>query len=144
MTDEEWNKSYARCLGMYLEGHATGEDDDRGQPVTDDDFVLLLNCHHEPIAFVLSSLPAGTSWRVVIDTSQPQSGGTEKPGLPSGEKFPLQARSLVLLVRQNGAEARADSRTQAAHRIPQGADATADAGANLPAATNLPAAAAKG
>jgi glycogen operon protein len=52
MTDEEWSKSYARCLGLYLEGGATGEDDEKGEPVKDDDFVLLINSSYEPIPFV--------------------------------------------------------------------------------------------
>ncbi len=107
MTDEEWNQSHARCLGLYLEGHPTGEDDERGRPVTDDDFVLLLNGDHEPIAFMLPSLPAGSSWQVIMDTSRPQSSASEGDVLGGGEKFALQARSLVLMVRQIGAQARA-------------------------------------
>jgi len=126
MTDQEWNQSYARCLGLYLEGHATGEDDDRGQPVTDDDFVLLINSHHEPIAFMLPMLSAGDSWQTVIDTSQPQDNKTSFPG---GGKFPLQARSLSLLVRQIGPQAKEASPAQAAHWIPPIAETQPEAAA---------------
>ncbi|HTY55026.1 MAG TPA: glycogen debranching protein GlgX [Candidatus Binataceae bacterium] len=117
MTDEEWNQSYARCLGVYLEGHPTGEDDERGRTIIDDDFVLLLNGHYEPVPFTLPSPPAGTAWQVIMDTFQPQS---EKSNgrFRGGEKYPLQARSLVLLVRESGAS-KNDSRAQATHWITQ-------------------------
>ncbi len=95
MTDEEWHQSRARCLGLYLEGNATNEDDDRGRPVVDDDFVLLLNSHHEPIPFLLPRLQAGNTWRVVLDTSR--SNTVHAGSFQGAEQFPLQARSLALL-----------------------------------------------
>jgi len=117
MTDEEWNQSYARCLGLYLAGHATGEDDDRGRPLTDDDFVLLINAHHEPIPFTLPPLLERTSWSVLVDTAKPQpnQGAASVHG---AQKFPLEARSLVLLVRQGGSVSNGDS----SERIRQGND----------------------
>ena len=65
MTEQDWRSPYARCLGMLVPG--------------EEDLLLLLNAHHEPVAF---SLPPG-EWSVVIDTA---AGGP-----------PVQAHSLVLL-----------------------------------------------
>src|SRR5438876_11306220 len=53
MTTEEWDKDFARCLGVYLAGAALGETDARGNPVGDGDFVVLFNAHHEPLPFRL-------------------------------------------------------------------------------------------
>jgi isoamylase len=98
MTDEEWNKSSARCLGLYLEGDATGEDDERGEPVKDDDFVLLINSYYESIPFVLPALPPASSWHIAIDTSRPCIRSDSSGHSRGTEKFLLQSRSLVLLV----------------------------------------------
>jgi isoamylase len=97
MTGEEWQKSDARCLGLYLQGSATNEDDDRGRPIVDDDFVLLLSNHHEPIPFALPRLQAGDAWRVILDTSR--SSAVIDAFFQDGERFPLQAGSLALLTK---------------------------------------------
>ena len=95
MTDEEWRQSDARCLGLYLQGDATNEDDDRGRPVIDDDFVLLLNSHHEAIPFLLPRLGDPDAWQVVLDTARANGDALHQ----GAEQFPLQARSLTLLTR---------------------------------------------
>ena len=109
MTDDEWTNSFARCLGMFLAGGALGEDDDRGQPLLDDDFILLLNGHHEQIDFAIPKLPAPGVWTVVIDTSWTNAGATEQRTFSSGAQFPLQGRSLALLIRSQQALPTADS-----------------------------------
>jgi isoamylase len=95
MTDEEWHQSEGRCLGLYLQGNATNEDDDQGQPVLDDDFILMLNGHHEPIPFLLPRLEERDAWQVVLDTARANDDALHD----GAERFPLQPRSLVLLTR---------------------------------------------
>ncbi len=109
MTDDEWNSSFARCLGMYLAGDALGEDDDRGEPLVDDDFILLLNAHHEPIEFVIPELPPAGAWQVVIDTSSDDAGSMDQRTFCGGTKFPLQGRSLALLTRPRTSARTSDS-----------------------------------
>ena len=96
MSEEHWQTGHARCLGMYLSGHAIDEPDERGGRVTDDDFLLLMNAHHEEIGFVLPSFEANKRWGVVFDTAQAESG--EQRFFRPGENFPLAARSLALLI----------------------------------------------
>jgi glycogen operon protein len=98
MTDEEWNQSSARCLGMFLAGDAIGEDDLRGRPVADDDFLLLLNSHHERIDFVIPRLPSRASWAVMLDTSRDDGGSGDQRMFDAGDLFPLERRSLALLI----------------------------------------------
>ncbi len=95
MTDEQWHQSEARCLGLYLKGDTTNEDDDRGRPVVDDDFVLLLNSHHEKIPFLLPALEDGDAWRIALDTAS----ATTDAFFQGAEQFPLEARSLALLTK---------------------------------------------
>lgn len=97
MTDEEWDKSFARCLGVYLAGRALGDRDERGRPVTDDNFLLLVNAYHEAIDFHLPAISGRDQWQVLLDTCAghgPRLGGVHD----AETTYPLQGRSLVLLL----------------------------------------------
>ena len=96
MSEDQWQHEHARCLGMYLSGHAIDEPDERGRRVIDDDFLLLLNAHHEDIAFMLPAYDGDRKWGVVLDTARGDAG--EQRYIKPGEVFPLTARSLALLV----------------------------------------------
>ncbi|MDF1615770.1 glycogen debranching protein GlgX [Desulfurivibrio dismutans] len=99
MSDEEWSHEFARCLGIFLAGQAMAEEDERGRPVRDDSFLLLINAHHEEIPFTIPELPPAKLWQVELDTFWP--GGAEPASgrfLRPGEQFPLAPRSLALLV----------------------------------------------
>jgi len=96
MTDEEWQQSFARCLGVALTGDALDDVDERGQPVRDNNFLLLLNAHHEEIAFVLPAPHSALDWSLEFDTSR--NGGLSRAGVfRPGQAYPLQGRSVVLL-----------------------------------------------
>jgi isoamylase len=96
MTDVEWNQSSARCLGAQLSGRGLAERDDRGDPVTDDDVLLLLNAHDDRIPFRLPN--DGRAWTVAVDTAYAE-GIQDAPAVSPGVEYPLQGRSLVLLTR---------------------------------------------
>jgi glycogen operon protein len=87
MTEQDWKLPFARCLGMLMVGQRLAERDEHGNPILDDDLLLLLNAHHDAVEFVL---PEG-AWVVRLDTSA--------NALSPGKTYPLQARSLVLLAR---------------------------------------------
>jgi glycogen operon protein len=71
MSDEEWGLGWVRCLGMLLNGDTIGEVDESGEPVKDDTFLIMLNCHHEPIKFFVPTPPDSDKWEIVIDTNDP-------------------------------------------------------------------------
>jgi len=108
MTDDEWNNESARCLGVFLSGKLE-EQAERGEPVTDQDFLLLMNAHHEPIPFLLPAPPTGVGWVGLVDTSSPTS---DSPGrlYEPGSSYQLQARSLALLVGREPGHVRAVER----------------------------------
>jgi glycogen operon protein len=86
MKDEDWKLPFARCLGVLMVGQRLAERDERGNPVADDDLLLLLNAHHESIDFALP----GEGWELVLSTAE---------GLVRGATYSLQGRSLALLAR---------------------------------------------
>jgi isoamylase len=96
MTVEEWEKDFARSLGMWLNGEGLPETDIRGRPLHDDSFLVLFNAHHDKIDFTLPQLPEGWGWRADVDTWFDE--GTPSPDLatPQGP-YPLQGRSLAIL-----------------------------------------------
>ena len=96
MTDQEWNQDFARSIAVYLAGEAMDETDRRGRPLRDDNFLLLLNAHHETIPFTLPQFRPGATWQVLLDTAFEQ--GLAVDGRFSGSaRYELQGRSLALL-----------------------------------------------
>jgi glycogen operon protein len=99
MTDEEWNQSFARCLGVFLAGEGIEEYDERGRIITDGDGIILFNSHHESIPFKIPEVGEPDGWRMLLDTSVDQINGGEGRHWRAGEVFDLKARSLALLYR---------------------------------------------
>ncbi|HET9763495.1 MAG TPA: glycogen debranching enzyme GlgX, partial [Casimicrobiaceae bacterium] len=97
MTDQEWGQAFVRCLGMCLAGLALEEVDERGRAVVDDDLLVLLNAHHEEIPFALPALAEGNGWQAILDTHY-DSGFAPDVRHQPGEQYPLQGRSVALLV----------------------------------------------
>ncbi|MGA9370125.1 MAG: glycogen debranching protein GlgX, partial [Steroidobacteraceae bacterium] len=95
MTEADWGLPFARCLGLYLAGAAIERRDRRGRLVTDNNFVLLYNAHHEPIPFQLSVPLADKVWWTVLDTAADAPFAQQR--LEPATPYPLQGRSLALL-----------------------------------------------
>jgi isoamylase len=112
MTDEEWTNDFARCLGVSLSGRAADEVDERGQPIHDDNFLLLMNAHHEEIPFVVPEAPSGSGWFAILDTSC-QTTRNPDAYYAAASKYPLQARSLALLVEREPDRLRRTDRRRA-------------------------------
>ena len=97
MSEDEWNLSFARCLGVYLSGEAFGEMDAQGRHLKDDDFLLLINAHHEAIPFRLPEIRPGDRWHCLIDTLH-DVRAHDLGQWPSGHRYDLEGRSLALFV----------------------------------------------
>jgi glycogen operon protein len=97
MTDAEWNQDFARCLGVSLSRQAVDDADERGQRIQGDNFLLLMNAHYEEIPFVVPAPPSNSGWIAMIDSACQT---TNRPDgfYATGSTYPLQARSLALLV----------------------------------------------
>lgn len=95
MTDEMWHKSCG-CLGIAIPGSGLKERDFHGDPVEDDDFLLLLNTHSEPHSFVIPMLSGIDVWLPLLDTARDSS--SELDAFSGGDVYPLHSRSLALLI----------------------------------------------
>ena len=103
MSEDEWRDPSVRCLGMLLSGQGLDETDERGRKVGDENFLVLLNAHHEDVGFTLPASVPSTRWSAWMDTSR-DGGLRPADTYNAGAVYPLQARSLVVLLerRKNG------------------------------------------
>ncbi len=97
MAEEHWEQGHAKSLGIYLNGSAIPNPNPRAEPVTDDDFYVMINAHDEALAFRLPGEDWGRSWVRVLDTSTVRRGGVQ--ALAPGESLEVEARALVVLRR---------------------------------------------
>jgi glycogen operon protein len=106
MTEEEWTSPFVRCLGMLLSGDATDVLNFEGESIRDDTFLLLINAHYEPIAFVLPG-QEHLEWQLILDTSDAAGFLTEPKRFASGDDVDLGGRACCLLQLVSGAQAQA-------------------------------------
>ncbi|MER6678968.1 glycogen debranching protein GlgX [Streptomyces sp. NPDC000983] len=98
MTEEDWQRSDAHCVGVFLNGDAIAEPDQCGRPVVDDSFLLLLNSYWEPVDFHLPGSAYGERWTTLIDTAE-EGGAPDETEHKAATTMTVTARSLVLLSR---------------------------------------------
>ncbi|HKL48974.1 MAG TPA: glycogen debranching protein GlgX [Desulfuromonadales bacterium] len=95
MDEKNWGESYARSLGVFLNGDAIPNPNPKGDPVSDNDFYIVFNAYHESIDFTLPDKYWGIAWVKELDTTTgwPEDEQTFK----AGEKLTVDSRSLVVL-----------------------------------------------
>jgi isoamylase len=98
MSPTDWADGVAKSIAVYLNGDAIGAVDSRGEPVTDDTFLLLLNAAADPVDFTLPSPPWAASWVMCLDTASGECVEGERTW-KAGEALVVDGRSLVLLRR---------------------------------------------
>ena len=71
MTDEQWQAPGVKTLGVQFAGDAIEERGPRGERVTDDTLLVILNADERPVAFTLPNHEEARRWEVVFDTVHP-------------------------------------------------------------------------
>ena len=94
MSDADWATDFVKSLGVRLAGDLIGHMDERGEPVTGDTLLLLLNAHHEAVLFTLPPLDPEHRWEPLLDTAGAK---LERGPIVEGAPYPLQARSFAVL-----------------------------------------------
>jgi glycogen operon protein len=94
MSQEEWDTSFIRVMGMMLNGELMKEMDEFGNDLKQEILLILVNSYWETVPFTLPKDGLGQEWEVLEDTSW-----EENPEAPVHvkDKFDLEARTLVLL-----------------------------------------------
>jgi isoamylase len=88
MDDHHWQIGTTRSLQVFLNGMAIKRRGDRGEPVADDSYLLLLNADSEERTFELASGVFGDAWQLVLDTAD---------GLPPSDREVHQAGAELTL-----------------------------------------------
>ncbi|MGA3124559.1 MAG: glycogen debranching protein GlgX [Polyangiaceae bacterium] len=97
MTDQDWNTAYTRALQMQVAGLGIDEVDEWGDPVVDDDLLLIINAGHEALDFTTPATDlTAPEWSLLLDTNDDNATGTVGPHAATR----LEARSLKLFARE--------------------------------------------
>ena len=93
MDDAAWSTGGTRTLGMLLSGSAIEEVNERGEPITGDTLLVLLNGQVDKVPFTLPPIEGPQQWQRVFDTYD--SHGVERM-YKGGARYTLQGRSVAL------------------------------------------------
>ncbi|MEK7384818.1 MAG: glycogen debranching protein GlgX, partial [candidate division NC10 bacterium] len=96
MADAAWRDATLQAFGFRLCGRAMDDVDERGEPITDDTLLVLLNAGAGAVRFVLPDAHPGVRWEALLDTAREHEPAKPRV-LDVGESLELAGRSLVLL-----------------------------------------------
>ncbi len=103
MADRDWEEGgWMRTLGMYLAGDALEIRDASGKRVEDDDFLILINSHHEQVEFTMPEVLGTEGWKLCIDTVEPEHTQADCEKIIENGRVLLCGRSLIVLHRGRG------------------------------------------
>jgi isoamylase len=92
MKNEEWSDANLRCFGMLLDGRAQATGIIR--PAADATLLIVLNAHHDAVAFKLPDVAGPDRWYCLIDTNDPDRDDT--PVFETYDDYQAAGRSLLL------------------------------------------------
>ena len=101
MSDGDWQVSFAKSIGIFLNGSELPVSPVLGERTRDDSFFVVLNAYWEPIDFTLPDERFGSGWCYVLDTARDEQPFLE-PGraeLGAAQTFAVEQRSVVVLKR---------------------------------------------
>ncbi len=98
MRGEDWATGWAQCVGVQLDGRDLPDLDDRGAPLADSVFLLLLNAFHESVEFRMPPPHSGGAWHSRFDTSRGWVGpsGASPAALAPSAPYSLSGRAMAL------------------------------------------------
>lgn len=99
MTDERWNESNAKSLGIFLSGEHLDTRDERGEKIFDDSFYIIFNSAEVSVIFTIPDKTWGVSWVKILDTFDAflDPDSKEFKVFP-GKIIEVHPRSVVLLI----------------------------------------------
>lgn len=96
MTKEHWHLSYAKSLGIFLNGKVGLGNNRHGHPLRDDTFYLLMNGWDSPLDFYLPKDLTRMRWEVLMNTANIGEEFQTHPLLPE-RAIKTQGRSVQVL-----------------------------------------------
>jgi isoamylase len=100
MCDDNWREGFVKSVQVFLGGEL-GYVDKRGDPVRDDDFLLLFNTYWDGVAFHPALANEDRPWRMALTTDNPHvpTSREVEESEPVPDDIKLEGRSLVVLTR---------------------------------------------
>ena len=89
---DDWQNPDLRALGMLIDGHATDEVDERGNPIEGDGLLLILNGGPRSLPFALPPMDRPGAWTEILNTAR-----ASGPRATRGPSVRLSGNSLILL-----------------------------------------------
>jgi isoamylase len=103
MKDADWGHDQARSLMVFLNGSKIPEPDRRGEPTSDDSFLIAFNASDQTRTFTIPDEVYGEGWLVALDTHDDETGSVsifdDATTLPPGVELEVTDRSVVVLRR---------------------------------------------
>ena len=96
MTQADWADGDALTLGVYLDGSDAPDTGPDGQPLLDDDFLVLVNAWWEPMSFTIPPTRPGQAWQREVDSYDPPSAWAAAR-TQAGDHVTAGPRSVVVL-----------------------------------------------
>ncbi|MEX2233558.1 MAG: glycogen debranching protein GlgX [Cyclobacteriaceae bacterium] len=97
MTEERWNSTFARSLGIYLNGKGIHTPSKKGEQVIDDSFYVIFNAHHDAVDYFIPEAKYGKKWNKILDTFEAVVGGGGQAYHP-GDQLRVEGRSIIVLL----------------------------------------------
>jgi glycogen operon protein len=99
MTESEWEDDDAKAIGVFLNGSAIPGLDARGDTVSGDSFLVLLNAAPDSIGFTLPKGSWGESWAKVLDTWDGAVAEADESALSGGDQLDVGGHAALVLRR---------------------------------------------
>jgi isoamylase len=98
MTEADWADEGIRCLTVYLDGTDDPDASESGEPLCDDDFMVMVNGWWEPVSFtipVVRKVPQ--EWLAELDSHDPAVTPDSGPVRVAGDRVVVRPRSVTVL-----------------------------------------------
>jgi glycogen operon protein len=96
MTQADWDDGNALAIGVYLDGSDAPDIGRDGQPLLDDDFLVLVNAWWEPLEFTIGDCRPELAWVAEIGSFDP-AGVAGAPRRQAGDHVTVGPRSVLVL-----------------------------------------------
>ncbi|NNF54738.1 MAG: glycogen debranching protein GlgX [Acidimicrobiales bacterium] len=92
MRHRDWVQPLNRAIMVFLNGEGLVTETQRGEPIVDDSFLILMNANSVPVRFTVPAELTDRFWRIELDTASPKS-----PDRPVVGSIEAQAWSVIIL-----------------------------------------------
>jgi len=113
MQPDDWDNGFGLAVGMFLNGQGIREKDRRGQPVTDDNFLVYFNSSDDQLDIRLPDERYGARWDVLVDTAGEQ---VQSPPIDASGVRKMEGRAVLVFRESCEAEPVVDSSVDASLR----------------------------